>query len=186
MTTGCVILAGGKSSRMGHDKALLPIDNENFIKRLSEKFSFFEEKIIARGNRDDIADITWPVVPDIYPDHGPIGGLHAALKNCRSEALFSVACDTPLIHVDVFWKLQEKMRDDVDADILVTEDGKYHPLCGIYKKQIADVMEEQILNDNNRIRHVLNKICVEYVELNSFEYGIYNINTPEDYVRYIK
>ena len=171
---------------MGHDKALLPIDNENFIKRLSEKFSFFEEKIIARGNRDDIADITWPVVPDIYPDHGPIGGLHAALRNCQSDALFCVACDTPLINPGVFWKMQEQMKADIDAVIAVTEDGKYHPLCGIYKKHVADLMEQQIRKDNNRIMQVIKQIRVEYVQLHSIEDGLLNINTQEDYALYIK
>ncbi len=186
MTIGCVILAGGKSSRMGKDKALLSIDNDNFIKRLSETFSFFQEKMIARGNKDSTADLTWPVIPDVYPDHGPIGGLHAALKNCRSEALFLTACDTPLIKPEVFWKLQDRMREDVDAVIAVTEDGKYHPLCGIYKKQVADLVEEQILGGDNRIRHVLKRIRVEYVQLNAEEDGLYNINTPEDYTLYIK
>ena len=85
MTTGCVILAGGKSSRMGTDKALLTIENTNFIKKLCTEFDFLEEKIIARGNRAEIAESTWSVIPDVYPDHGPIGGLHAALNSCRSD-----------------------------------------------------------------------------------------------------
>jgi len=186
MTTGCVILAGGKSSRMGTDKALLTIDNTNFIKKLCTKFDFMEEKIIARGNRAEIAESTWSVIPDVYPNHGPIGGLHAALKSCQSDALFCVACDTPLIKPYVFWKMQEQMNTDIDAVIAVTEDGKYHPLCGVYKKHVADLMEEQIRKDMNRIMQVIKQIRVEYVQLHSIEDGLLNINTKEDYALYIK
>ena len=73
MTTGCVILAGGKSSRMGTDKAFLPLNGKKFIEVLTEEFRFFEEKIIVRGNDDEISDITWPVISDIYLNCGPIG-----------------------------------------------------------------------------------------------------------------
>lgn len=186
MTIGCVILAGGKSSRMGTDKALLAMEDKNFIMKLCDTFSFFEEKMIARGYRNEMQGVTWPVIPDIYPEHGPIGGLHGALSSCCSDALFCIPCDMPLIRPEVFEKLLKPMDKDVDAVIAVTEDGKYHPLCGIYKKQAAKVMEEQILNNSNRMMQVIKKIRVEYVKLNSEEDGLYNINTPKEYALYIK
>ena len=185
MTTGCVILAGGKSSRMGTDKALLSIEDKNFIEKLCDTFSFFEEKIIARGDREVPDDITWTVIPDGYPYHGPIGGLHAALKTCQSEAVFVTACDTPLIKAAVYDRLLAEMTEDTDVVISVTEDGKYHPLCGIYRKNVGNIMEEQILGGNNRMMQVLNKVRVKYVDVNSEEFGLYNINTPEQYFFYI-
>ena len=186
MTTGCVILAGGRSSRMGTDKALLSIKNKNFIETLCQSFSFFEEKMIARGDLDMPDPITWKVIPDCYPYHGPIGGLHAALKHCLSEAVFVTACDTPLIDKAIYDRLREEMDEETDAVIVVTEDGKYHPLCGIYKKSGEKIMEEQILSGNNRMMQVLRKIRTKYVDINAKEYGLYNINTPEQYNLYIK
>ena len=186
MTIGCVILAGGKSSRMGTDKALLSIENHNFIQKLCETFSFFEEKIIARGDKEKTVDVTWSVISDIYPHHGPIGGLHAALQACQSEALFCAACDTPLIKRAIYDRLAMEMTEDTDVVIPVTEDGKYHPLCGIYRKTVGNIMEEQILGGNNRMMQVLKKVRTKYVNINSIEYGIYNINTPEQYNLYIK
>ena len=101
MKTGCVILAGGKSSRMGEDKALLTYEGKNFVEKIAEELNFFEEKMIARGNNpvpgDFVKKDSWEVLPDEYENHGPLGGLHAALKKCRSDAMFVVTCDIPLI-----------------------------------------------------------------------------------------
>ena len=97
MTVGCVILAGGKSSRMGTDKALLELNGKKFIEQISEELDWFEEKIIAHGNNRELSGTSWTLISDSYPNHGPIGGIHAALSVCQSDALFVVTCDIPLI-----------------------------------------------------------------------------------------
>ncbi len=183
MKIGCAILAGGKSSRMGTDKALLKYDGKNFIKRLCDELDCFEEKAIARGNRSDIKDISWNIIPDIYPERGPIGGLHAVLSICESDAVFCVSCDMPLLQISLVNHLCGYMKEDIDVVIAVTQDGRKHPLCGIYRKSVLPVLEEQILADNNRMMAALNKMRVEYVTLD-FENSrqLKNINTPEDYL----
>ena len=100
MKIGCAILAGGKSSRMGTDKALLEYDGKQFIMQIAEELAWFNERIIARGSNSGFGDeieCNWKVIPDIFPDHGPISGLHVALSCCESDALFVVTCDMPLI-----------------------------------------------------------------------------------------
>ena len=162
MKIGCAVLAGGKSSRMG---------------------TGFEEKMIARGNRSDIEDVSWDIVPDIYPERGPIGGLHAVLSICKSEAIFCVSCDTPMLQMSLVKDICNCMGEEVDAVIAVTEDGRKHPLCGIYRKSVLPVLEEQILMGNNRMMAVLNRVRVEYVKIdyrNSQQ--LKNINTPKDYL----
>lgn len=118
MKIGCVILAGGKSSRMGADKALLEIDGKNFIEQISGELSWFEEKLIARGNNSRFSEsieTEWTVIPDLYPDHGPIGGIHAALAACESDALFVVTCDMPFVKSSMARKLCECMTES-EAD----------------------------------------------------------------------
>ncbi len=184
MKIGCAILAGGKSSRMGTDKALLTFDGENFIKKLCNELEDFEEKVIARGNRSDIKDIFWSIIPDRYPERGPIGGLHAVLSVCKSDAMFCVSCDMPLLQRSLVKDLCGYMSEDIDAIIAVTADGRKHPLCGVYQKSILPVLEEQILADNNRMMMVLNKIRVKYITLDFKDsQQLKNINTPEDYQR---
>lgn len=188
MRIGCAVLAGGKSSRMRSflpeaDKALLEYKGKNFIKRLCDELDCFEEKVIARGNRGDMKDISWNIIPDIYPGRGPIGGLHAVLSVCESDAMFCVSCDMPLLQISLVKALCGYMKDDVDAVIAVTEEGRKHPLCGIYRKSVVPILEEQILADNNRMMAALNKMRVEYVNLDlKNSQQLKNINTPEDYL----
>lgn len=197
MKTGCIILAGGKSSRMGEDKALLNYNGQKFIEKIADELSFFEEKIIARGNNSILGELenaSWKIVADEYPDHGPIGGLHVALKNCESEVMFVVTCDMPLITGALARKIcsemcrcEETAKHDginttIDAVIAVSDDGKYHPLCGVYRKELYQLMEEYILQDNNRVMAVLKNCRVKYVNLNEEESKqLANVNTRDEY-----
>lgn len=188
MKIGCVILAGGKSSRMGTDKALLKIDGKSFIEQLAEEFDFFEEKMIARGNNESISNVNWTMISDIYQDRGPIGGLHAALSVCKSDALFCITCDMPLVKKTLAEELFQLMEEEVDAIIVKTEDNRIHPLCGIYRKSTLPIFEEQIKLGNNRMMRVLDKICVKYVTICFAEQTqqLMNVNTPKEYEELMK
>lgn len=218
MKIGCAILAGGKSSRMGKDKALLAIDGKNFIEQISEELSWFEEKIIARGSGSRFSEemeTEWNVIPDIYPDHGPLGGIHAALTACESDALFVVTCDMPFIESSLARKLCESMTElevgiseeigvvraagneaeteetsakRYDAVISVEANGKVHPLCGVYRKSALPVLEEQLLSGRNKVMAALDKLQVKYVTIDSMDEAqqLSNINTPLDYEKLSK
>ena len=190
MKIGCVILAGGKSSRMGEDKATLKYKGKSFIEVIAEKLDFFEEKVIARGNNSDLMmDDGWSVIPDEYPEHGPLGGLHATLKKCKSDAMFVVSCDMPLITKKLVKKICDifATTSKVDAVIVVTSDGKIHPLCGIYRKEQYTSMEEKLLQNNNRIMAILEEKNIKYVELDEEDSRcLENINTKDDYKAIIR
>lgn len=200
MKIGCAILAGGKSSRMGTDKALLEFEGKQFITQIAEELSWFDERIIARGNNSGLegkVERGWKVIPDLYPDHGPIGGLHAALSACRSDALFVVTCDMPLIERELVRELCDQMQeadfdeervDACDVVISVGEGGKIHPLCGVYRKSVLPVLEEQIVLDQNRMMAALKKLRVNYVDIDSpaQEKQLSNINTPQEYESLVK
>ena len=200
MKIGCAILAGGKSSRMGTDKALLEFEGKQFITQIAEELFWFDERIIARGGNSRLEgelEREWTVIPDFYPDHGPIGGLHAALSACRSDALFVVTCDMPLIESWLVRELcarmqetdfDEKRVDAYDVVISVGEGGKIHPLCGVYRKSVIPVLEEQILSGRNRVMEALKRLRVNYVTVDS-PAGVRqlaNINTPQDYEKLMK
>ena len=129
MKIGCMILAGGKSSRMGQDKALLEYAGKNFIECIVAELEFFEEKIIARGNNrivQNMKELSWTILPDIYPGHGPIGGLHAALKACESDALVCVSCAMPLITRGLVKKICDEFLEQCSR-----EDRMQRRLSGI-------------------------------------------------------
>lgn len=178
MKIGCVIMAGGKSSRMGTDKALLEINGKKFIEQLMEEFDGFEEKLIARGNNNPVEKESWEIVKDVYQDRGPIGGLHAVLSTCKSDALFCVSCDMPLVKKALAMQLCEALTEDYDAVIAKEMDGRIHPMFAVYRKEIAPVLEEQILSGNNRIMKVFERLRVNYVDI---DLQLLNVNTPQDY-----
>lgn len=182
MKLGCVILAGGRSSRMGTDKAYLTWNGEMFIERITNELDFFEEKMIAHGNCREITETIWPVIEDIYPNRGPIGGLHAALTACNSDALFCVTCDVPLVQRSLVSFLYEHLDETSDAIIPIAEDGKYHPLCAIYRKKTSSAFLKQIEAGNYRIMSAFEHMKVKYVPLNAQYSGqLYNVNTPKEY-----
>lgn len=192
MKIGCIILAGGKSSRMGQDKALLEYEGKYFIEKIATELSCFDEKIIARGNNSSLTGITdsnWKIIPDIYPDHGPMGGLHASLKNCESEAMFVTTCDMPLITGELAKRICSEMTENTeeyDAVIAVSDDGKYHPLCGVYKKKLYKEMEEYLQKDNNRVMAVLKKCHVRTVNLDAkTSKKLSNVNTIDEYEKLV-
>ncbi len=195
MTIGCAILAGGKSSRMGTNKAFLKIGNQTFLERIAEELDGFGEKLLSVGTNCEWLESEavqmekqgWKLISDIYPDHGPIGGIHAALKACQTDALFIATCDMPLIRVDLVEKLCRIIEDDqkyeYDAVIAVGEHGKVNPLCGVYRTSTISVFAKHILFENNRMMALLEKLNVKYVELETPEYlkQLTNVNTEEEY-----
>ena len=182
MKIGCAVLAGGKSSRMGTDKALLELNGETFMQMLCREFDDFEEKMIARGNRSEIPEVSWSCISDIYVNRGPIGGLHAVLSQMESDAVFCISCDMPLLQKSLVSLLFQYMKEGIDAVIAVTEDGRKHPLCGIYRKSVVGILEKQILSGNNRMMAALEQMQVTYVTiLDADSRQLKNINTPEDY-----
>ena len=96
-----VILAGGKSSRMGRDKASLTLGHETFLQRIAAELDAcgFQEKYVSLGTGEKteiLIPVGWTAVRDRYRDCGPLGGIHAALSACRAEWALFVSCDTPL------------------------------------------------------------------------------------------
>lgn len=186
MKIGCAILAGGKSSRMGRDKALLEWNGTSFIEKIEGELSMFEERLIARGANADPGGSGWTVIADRYPDRGPLAGIHAALSCCSSDALFIAACDMPLIEREQVKKFCEIMLHEgreYDAVIAAGPDGRVHPLFGIYRKTAVPWMEEQLESGNNRIMAVLEKLKVCYVRMDGEDGArvTANINTRQDY-----
>lgn len=183
MNIGAVILAGGKSCRMGSDKAALRFGGQSFLERAISALEGFDEIILSTNNRAPYDAYGLPVVNDIYPGCGPIGGLHAALSACSSDALFCVTCDMPLFEAPLAAHLCAQFRADLDAVVAVSRDGYLHPLCAVYRKTAAAVFERQIRAGRNKITDAYTQMRVRYAPLADTPYAdtlLLNVNTPEE------
>lgn len=179
---GAVILTGGKSRRMGTDKSKLKINGKTFLDRIADQLSEFPELLVSIDRAKNHPDIAHKMVEDVYSGCGPIGGLHAALSACSSDALFAVSCDVPMFARSLDEGLCRMLTDEIDAVVARGEGGRLHPLCAVYKKHTKDIFDSFIKLGDYRLISALGQMKVAYYELTpEEESSLQNINTAEDY-----
>jgi molybdopterin-guanine dinucleotide biosynthesis protein A len=182
------ILVGGASSRMGADKALLDLGGQNFVERIHAALASITPRATLVGtNRVDAKWPRLPAVPDVYIKWGALGGLHAALAACHAEWAMVVACDLPFVTGELFVRLVS-LRENFDAVVPVQPDGRWQPLCALYRASVCrERARELIASDERRPRALLNQINtrpVAFKELGDLQGAnlfFTNVNTPEDY-----
>ncbi|PLX82116.1 MAG: molybdenum cofactor guanylyltransferase [Desulfuromonas sp.] len=175
-----VLLAGGKSRRMGHDKALIELDGEPlYLKTLNLLRELFSTIIIA-GDRPDIADEGIPAIPDLYPGSA-LGGLYTVLEHIQTDWMFVAPCDMPYPDTEII-KLLISMRNGFDAVVPRTPGG-YEPVFALYRKSCLPYMKAMLSNNEFRIYDFYPKINVHYLDWlslpNNWERSLLNVNTPE-------
>lgn len=189
-----LILAGGKSTRMGgKHKGDLRYHDDSFTQILIKEFAKDAEHIWLSYGRDCHKTYeNCDIVTDIYLDCGPIGGLHAGLLACSSDLLMVAACDMPFLKIELFRELLKTMktREYLEGqkglyDGVIPEiSGRIHPLAGIYRRRTADIFESQIKIGNYCLRASLDQMNLLYVDITGnpeYERMLQNINTEEQY-----
>jgi len=180
-----VILAGGKSSRMGgEDKSLLPVDGEPLILKIINQLNdYFDEIIIGANDAEKYKFLNRKVVPDIEKEKGPLMGILSCLKASENEVNFITACDIPVMNIKL---IQNMINLSVNVDIVmpVKDENKYEPLFAVYKKSTIPDAEIILNNDGRKIIELLNRVKVKFVDFND-NYWYQNLNRKEDYLRFI-
>jgi len=174
----CIILAGGKSSRMGEDKCFLPFQNTTLIKYQYDKLSqiFSNVYISSKVNKFDFHCDLIIEDSDIY---SPMVALDSIVDKFDGK-FFIVPVDTPNLTKDT---INRVIGNSLEFDIVVikTSDEKIHNLCGVFSSSIKSKIKEMLKSNNHRIMDLI-KSCnstVVYIE-NSDE--LININTKNDYL----
>lgn len=183
MNISAGILAGGKSTRMGRNKALLTINEKRFIDKIAEELSSFGEVLISAADKGVYEDMGLPVVCDEHRDIGPLEGIYQLLKSSDEEYVFICAADMPFITKELVSYMMEFVCSDYDCYVLADEEH-IHPLCGIYSKRMLDRVQECIESGNYRLMRLLNKVRTKYIRLEytSFDRKVVrNINTRAEY-----
>ena len=180
-----VILVGGKSSRMGRDKAFLSVAGRPLFERILELFRESFAQVVLVGNRKErFVSYGDPVWPDIYPGSS-LGGLYTGLHHAATDDIFVSSCDIPFPNAQVLRYLCS-LRDGFDAVVLSTTHG-YEPLFALYSKNCLAPIREQLDSGDFRAFAFYPRVRVRYVssrEVATFdkvETALLNINTPEDF-----
>lgn len=184
---GVVILAGGRSRRMGTCKALLTIEGETMLSRLTRQLDDFQEKLLSTNTPALAEGLPLTPVPDFYPGAGPLAGLHAALSVSRSSVLFCIPCDMPNFIPTLPWQLIERYSGE---DALVCRDsaGQIYPLCGFYAKTSLPALEKQLQQGQYCATALLDKIQCSVADMGGElpDSVFFNMNTPEEFREAIK
>ncbi|MDR1874964.1 MAG: molybdenum cofactor guanylyltransferase [Synergistaceae bacterium] len=180
-----VVLAGGKSRRMGTDKALLRWREKNFLETILRTLSIFRNLFISTADGDRYASIPCVKVPDLLPGVGPIGGIYTSLMASWDEYLFVTACDTPLLSVDLVASLC-RAAEGYPCCVAAESDGRLHPLCGVYHRSMIPILREQAENGQYKITLACERVRTRYFTLSPEQAAeLRNFNTRDDYLEMI-
>ena len=187
-----ILLAGGKSSRMGKDKALIKYGNETFMSNSLKKLhKLFDEVIVVADNIEKYNIENAKIIQDIYPKMGPMGGIHAALKAAKNDWIFVIPCDMPM------WQpflVEEILKYRLDYDIVVPLINDHmEPLFALYKKTCIPGLEECLNKNIIKVLELYPLVKTNYLELEKVynevdqcDKNFFNINTPEDLYNMVK
>jgi molybdenum cofactor guanylyltransferase len=179
-----IIMAGGKSSRMGRDKCLLPIDGRPMIQYIADRLRpHFARLVVSANGAGRYPFLELDVVPDRIPGRGPLMGLASALEASRHDLNLVIACDVPGFDI-AFVRRMLRESEGYEGVVPVTEEGHLEPMCAVYRKEVASALNEAIASGEKKIKDALTRCRINYIEA-SDPAPFRNINTVDDYEEYI-
>lgn len=186
MKTCGVILAGGKSTRMGTNKALLQLNNQPVIERIADELQLIsDELIIVANDPADYQYLNLSLISDRYPNKGPLAGIETAMYHFAADQYIISACDTPFIDHQVYQHLLSSLGG-YDA-VVPKFDNHLHPLSGVYTRQVLPIIQEKIEQNDLRVKSFFNHLNIHYlqtfnnIEKKQLEKHFFNMNNPDQY-----
>lgn len=184
------ILAGGASSRMGTDKSRLSLGGRTFVERVAQALRPLTARVSVVSSRPDASSFGLPVVPDIHESKGALGGLHAALKDCRAGYAAVVSCDLPFVTGELLLRLASFLDTEAEAVAPHQSDGRPQPLCALYAAPACLAVAEDLIRTGElRPRVLLERVRTRRVafdqlsDLAGAQLFFTNVNTPDDYAK---
>jgi len=183
------LLTGGRSIRMGQDKALMPFLGRPLIQCVLERLATVGEQVLLSTNHPaDYAFLNLPSYPDIQPDCGSLGGLYTALSAARHSILAAVACDMPFANPALF-KYERLLLSQTGVDVVIPSkpDG-LEPLHAVYRRDtclpvVRSALEAGELKMIGWLTEVSVRIVLpeEVAHFDPHGLAFWNLNTPEEF-----
>lgn len=180
------IIAGGKSSRMGTNKAFVEIGGQTLIERIIERTKDIgqQETILITNTPDEYKHLNLPMYADVVTDSGSLGGIYTAIYHSQTSHTIVIACDMPFISADV---LRFMMSKAINTDVVVpTVEGYPQGLHAIYSQKCLDPIRQKIEQKRLKVIGFYDDVRVTHLdenqlaEFNADGLAFMNVNTPEE------
>jgi molybdopterin-guanine dinucleotide biosynthesis protein A len=173
---------------MNQDKALLPFGGRPLALGIAERVKWVCGNVSLVGSRAKYSALGLPVIEDIFPDQGPLGGIHAALTHSPAPFSLIVGCDMPCLSRE-FLELLVEIARTAGCDAVVPESEAFglEPLCAVYSRDCLPLMEDALRNGQRKISRFLEGLRLRRVSLQEWQpYDpsgslFRNLNTLQDY-----
>lgn len=174
-----IILAGGKSSRMGEDKGLMAFENKPMVQHIIEVVKPWVKNIIIIANNREYEQFGYPVYEDLIKDKGPLAGIYTGLNFSKMDKNIVLSCDVPFVNDEVIELLVDNCRD---VDVVIPEkDKRTHQLIGLYDKSCIDTFKSELENNQLKLKLAIEKMNYKAVDANFIKDKIFNnINSKDD------
>ena len=185
------ITAGGLSSRMGSDKALLEIGGRAMIEHIIAALLPVTAKVSIIANNPEYSRLGLPIFADSVTGIGPLEAIRTSLVNAQAPRVALVGCDLPFVTSDLFSYLLD-LKGNYQAVVPVGRDEKLEPLCAIYSVDALERVADLINRGERKVSKLFDLVPTRLVSfdelrfLQGSELFFENVNTPEDYARACK
>jgi len=188
-----LILAGGKSSRIGlnKNKGQMKLMGVNLIDRIVSNITSIEgiseKDIVIVGSKEKFPQFE-KVVEDVYPQKGPLGGIFSGLRASKTLYNLVIGCDMPFIETKLIKYMIQKIENH-DIIIPKYQQDLFEPLCAIYSKKCLEVMEKSIKGGKLAVRCIFSYLNIRWIrekEITRYDpelYSFFNINFKSDFIR---
>ena len=182
------VLAGGRSSRMGADKALLDFGDMSLLQCALQTAAAVTENVYIVGARERYASFG-EVIEDIYPGCGPLSGIHAALTATCTDLNLILSVDMPVMTAEFLSWLVQQADQTKELIVVPNAAGGLQPLCATYRRSVAELAAQALLEGDYKIGHLFSRASTHVIAENEivaagFSPEIFqNVNTPEEYAR---
>lgn len=183
------IMAGGKSSRMGTDKSFVELHGKPIIERLIEQVTDLgqSETLLITNRSDDYAHLGLPMVGDVFPDAGSLGGIYTAIYNTKFGDTLVIACDMPFVKPELLrYMLRLRTEENGPYDVIVPRVDNYpEGLHAIYSKQCLEPIKKCLAMNRLKVIGFYDDVRVRYLDEPEYQpfdskgLSFFNVNTPE-------
>ena len=181
MSRAGYVLAGGASSRMGRDKALLPVRNGTLLQKIAGEVLAAAGSVTVIAPPERYGSLGLHVIPDSNPGQGPLGGIHTALSVTIADWNLVVACDMPGIGAAFLEQLfAEAETSDADCLIPHNAEGRPEPLCAVYNRRCLPGIAAAIAAGVRKVTDGLRGLRAAEWHPDTLEH-FKNLNTPQDW-----